>query len=257
MKQLALIISTILLFNCSSKQNKNNETTIDEKSYESIRIDTLTYKVNAEDSVKCGYYINQFNYPQISGLSNTKFQKELNDNFTESVKPYIESIESNIKTYNYTTKKDNEPIEGGLENYSEDIPGELYISFDVLSSDSIISIIQHFGETVGNHGNGRMVDFNITNYNTLKGTFLNNSDLNTNSYTIAFLNERIKTYFDKRFPEEKVLDAINYPLIENSIKLKDLYYGVRNDSIMLVLVAMPSANYSYGTYIIPIDKWKK
>ena len=255
MKQILFIISTILLFGCNSKQN-NTSTAIIEKNYESVKIDTISYKVNANDSDKCGYYILEFVYPNITGLKNTKFQKELNDKLIENVKPYIESVKSNIKTYNLI-HSNYKPLEGGIENYEEDIPGELYISFDVLSSDSIISIIQYFTMTVGNGGNGSLQSFSVTNCNTVKGVFLNTSDFNTESNNIAFINDRIKVYFDQSFLEEKEINEINYPYIMSNSELKNLNYGIRNDSIMLIIEATPSANYSYGTYIIPVDKKRK
>jgi hypothetical protein len=258
MKQLLFAISTILLFSCNSKQNNNNKTAIIDKSSESIKIDTITYKVNAIDSIKCGYYINQFNYPQISSLSNRKFQNELNDKFTESVIPYIESIESNIKTYNSTNKKAKKPIED-TNVLGYDGPIEINVKFNVLSNkDSILSIIQYFIDVYPGGASGQVSkSYTVINCNYIKGSYLNNYDLNVGRYNPEFLNNRIKSYFDQCFPEEKKEGGVNYPFIKNRLELNKLNYGIRNDSIMLFMDATPSSYASSDTYVIPIDKWKK
>jgi len=251
MKKIFFIILTLLLYSCNTKQN-NNTLSID-KGYESIKIDTIIFRVNRNDSDKCGYNILKFTYPKVSGLSKVEFQKKLNEVLLKDINLYIKTIKTNIKTYNLI-HGEYQPLEGGIENYTEEIPGELYISFDVLSRDSIISIIQYYSESGLGGGNNQFINSNVTNCNIVKSKFLNNSELFTSSFDISFINNRIKTYFDKCFPDAKKENAIDYPIIKSNAELRNQNYAIRNDSIMLVLEATPYSNASYGTYIIPIDK---
>ena len=60
-----------------------------------------------------------------------------------------------------------------------------------------------------------------------------------------------------QFNQSEKNNEINYPHIETQMEFDNLNFGIRNDSIMLVIEAYPLAHNSYGTYIIPIDKWNR
>jgi hypothetical protein len=191
--------------------------------------------------------IEESSYPKIVGLDDKSFQKQVNTIFKNNFNSYIDSA-----------KSDAESEENILIEDEKDDPflsaGTIRSSFEILTkNDHIISILQHFViEGVGG-GNNWSLSSVVTNCDLKNSTILKQSDMNMNAEKIDLINAQIREYFNIQFSDEGYID---YPTIESKEKFDKLHFGIRNDSIMLVIEAMPTAHYSYGTYIIPIEKKK-
>ncbi len=127
-------------------------------------------------------------------------------------------------------------------------------SFEILTdNDSVISIVQYFLTVPPGGNNARHATSIATNCDFKNRIVLDNSDMGMSFEKIDLINKRIKEYFDLQFPGRGIM----YPTIGDKAEFNNLYFGLRNDSVMLVIEAYPTDHFSYGTYIIPIDKWKK
>ncbi|HUX95715.1 MAG TPA: DUF4163 domain-containing protein [Bacteroidales bacterium] len=244
MKHLTIIAATILLIGCTNKPAR--QTT--DKVLSSVSIDTVEVKDTALTNM-C-ILIEESNYPIISGIGNDTFQKQLNDLFSNNFNSFIDSAKSQLGSTIPPELKDVYTVASWSTRVGS--------SFEILTNnDSLISIVQHFSIAEGGGANSWSYSSIVTNLDIIKRIVLNNSDLKIGFEEIGLINNRVKSYFDQQFPEEKMQNLITYPAIESKREFDKLKFGIRNDSIMLIIEAMPNAHDSYDTYIIPIDKWMR
>jgi len=72
-----------------------------------------------------------------------------------------------------------------------------------------------------------------------------------NYISLQTIKSKVHEYFYNLFHKE--YNKINYPTIE---AYENCNFGIRNDSVVLVIDAFPTSHASYQTYLIPIEKYK-
>jgi hypothetical protein len=244
---LAFFILSIFSLTCSIKTK--DEIDLSQKSVEiNYKIDTINIK---QIELKQIYFrIEQSSYPQLIGTFDEIFRKQINDIFFTNFDKFL----INAKSIFGRTPTSNQIDESSYYN----IPASAVGSFEILTSnDSIVSIIQYFVALVGGGGNAWEPSSTVINIDLKNRIILNNIALSMNYYKKNQINLRIKQFFDERFPLEAENNELSYPFIDDKSEFEYLEFGIRNDSIMLVTEAYPSAHSSYQTYIIPIEKWNR
>ena len=234
------------MLGCGNANINNSNDVVAKRNSNSIVIDTIM--IEEHDLKDVLFRIEESKLPKINGLSNKIYENQLNDIFSINFNLYVDSV-----------KLERGRPHGEYDELSpSSIPASVNSSFEVLTlNDSLISIVQFFVTFVGGGGNSWLPSSKVINCDLKNRSIFKNSDFGFTYNNIDLINNRIKEYYDKTFPEDKKSNTITYPLIKNKTEFVNLNFGLRNDSIMLVMEAYPLAHFSYGTYIIPIDNWKK
>lgn len=246
--EYAIFLSLSAFFiSCHHVETKDEIYKLSNQKSKSFIVDTITVKEIELNNI-C-FLIAESTYPQIAGIDDGIFQKQINDIFIKNFNTFIEKAKIQLGGCS--------DIDEDEENSVFNIPASANGYFEILTdNDSIVSIAQYFVTLPGGGGNGWELASAVTNIEVNKRVVLNNSDLNMNFKKNNLVNMIIKQFFDKEYPQDAIDDQISYPYITSKKQFDNLNFGLRNDSIMLVTEAFPTAHYSYTTYIIPIEKWK-
>ena len=249
MNKTTSIILALLTVGCANYSNNPPDSNLLEKQEikNEIAIDSVIFEEKEMKEI-CFVIYKSF-FPRITGLPDKDFENKLNNFLSNNFNSYIEDAK---KAYG-----DCLDIEDTNEYSSVNLPAAAGISFEVLTkSDSIISIVQYMYLEHG-HGSNLWTPSSIALTADFKNKIIyGKQEFNIERYKTDYINTNIKVFFDKLFSEDKKNNTINYPLIEKSDDFNELSFGLRNDSLMLIIQAEPTAHYSYGTYIIPIGKVK-
>jgi predicted secreted protein len=116
----------------------------------------------------------------------------------------------------------------------------------------MISIVQYFYVIPGGGGNMYYIFSKTLNADLKNKMLIDNNSFAFSNEKIGKINRQLVDYFNNAFPEE--VEYLNYPEIEKS-KNEDYNIAFKNDSLVLVIEAYPSAHYTYQTYIVPIEKF--
>jgi len=250
MNKITSIILTLLSVGCVNYSNNNpsgSNSTDKQELKNEITIDSVI--VEEKELKDICFVIYKSTFPKITGLLDKEFENQLNDIFSKNFNSYIENAKKE-----YGGCLDTEDT----DEYSvADIPAAAGSGFEVLTkSDSIISIVQYMNAEIG-HGGNAWIPSSITLTADFKNKIIyGKKEFNIDRNKTDYLNAKIKTFFDKLFPHEKKYNNINYPLLKTSDDFDKLSFGIRNDSLILIIQAYPTYHYSYGTYTIPIDHVK-
>ena len=231
MKKAIYLISCLAFVGCTS-----NSVKIEEVKIKPIEFKDICFKI--EES----------SYPQIKGLKDEILQQEFNQILNDNYNNYIKSAKKNAGSC--------EDLENSLN--MDDYP-YAQSSFLVLSNDgNIISIVQKFTNCPGGGGNECMSESKVINFDIKQRKVLNNSDFIKRT-DMDKINKQWNEYFVKMYPESAsyLNKYVSDPFTGSKVTYDKLNFGLRNDSVMLVIEAQPEAHYTYGTYVIPIDKWHR
>lgn len=248
MKSTIPIIMALLTIACTNDTNDTATYNSQEQQdrTQEISIDSVIVK---EQAFKERFFlIRRSTFPKISGLTDHNFENKVNEIFSNNINSFIENKrqELGLPVAPPTDK----------ENNMYDIPASVTCSFEVLTkSDSLISVVQYFTEQVGHGGNSWTSSSFALTFDFKNKVIYQKKEFKIDKQKTNYLNSKIKTFFDNLFPEEKINSAINYPFIKTSNDFDKLNFGIRNDSLILIIQAYPTAHYSYSTYIIPIEKF--
>jgi hypothetical protein len=250
MNKITSIILTLLTVGCANYSNNQAESnSIDKQELKNeITIDSVI--VEEKELKDICFVIYKSTFPKIKGLLDKNFENQLNDIFSKNFNSYIDNAE---KEYGGCLDTEN------TDEYSmENIPAAAGSRFEVLTkNDSIISVVQFMTAEVG-HGGNAWIPSSISLTADVKNKIIyGNKEFKIDRNKTDHLNTKIKTYFDKLFPDQKKSNGIDYPLIKTSDDINKLSFGLRNDSLVLIIQAYPTGHYSYTTYIIPIDQVKQ
>lgn len=238
----------IIFYKCSNVQIDDQKKQSGTEKIENYRIDTIIIK-QIELKHIC-FVIEESNVPEINGIGDVFFSKQINDNFVNNFNTFLEKAKHIFGTHPDSYKDDS--------YIGWSIPATARGSFEILSAnDSIISIVQYFIALPGGGANGWEPTSATLNIDVKNRRILNNNDLNMNYRKENLLNIRIMKFLDKEYPDEALNNEIDYPYITDKKQIDNLSFGIRNDSIILVIEAYPTAHYSYTTYIIPIQLWDR
>jgi hypothetical protein len=243
MNKIVLIGLAIFSFSCS----QTTESSSGSDQEELIRIDTVRVESIHRNDI-C-FVIEESKIPKVTGISDEIFEKQINDIFTQNFNDYMEY---QIKSSDCSA----------FEDVAEDSPlnnhPTAFGTFKVLSkNDDFISVCQTFVRTPGGSANQLSHGFKVINCDIKGRAILNNKDLNVN-FNRDFLNSKLKVYFYNLYPPlAEMGDDFELKLLYGDSYLHKLNYGVKNDSIYLIIEAEPYAHSSHGIYEIPIDKWKR
>lgn len=230
MKNILYLLLITILFSCNKmdETNKDTKEINDVKKTNMIRVDTV--KLEDIKDVKNEFYFGGV-YPKISGLENKKFEDELNNVFLKNV-------------------NDNKKEPEGLD---------LGIGFEIFTlNDTLISVVQEVwgrfsgtGTSCGMLGHAYTINADLKNEKILTNADLNLKEFPVNEYNkvILFYYKYISTYpFD---PDNDFADN-NIPTVQSTDELIKICFAIRNDSLIVVEYAMPSACVSKGVYQIPV-----
>ena len=252
---LIVLISSLLGFRYSLFQNARS--IISKNNGSTVPIDTVIVDETVLDTL-C-FTINESSYPKVTGLNDKKFEDLLNRQFVINFNSFMDSAKH---IYGGCLPKD----ELGEYSSSDAAFGFANGGFEILTqTDDIISVVQRFEGERSKAWNPYSTTINC---NLKNKTFYTNADIvKSLGNDMNFFNKKIKGYFKQWvtdfFGDDKEQsgfrdDNINYLLITDKEEIKNLKFGIRNDSIMLVMEAQPTGTKdSYTTYIIPIDKCHK
>lgn len=237
MKRLIYLIGLLSLIGCHHPIKSS-----DLHDKKAIKIDSIKTGEITFDNI-C-FQIQDSKYPRVCGLDNEIFEKQINELFVENFNSFIDSAKRH-----YTGCFSIEELK---ENPLFSIPQSVSADFETLSNnDSLISIVQYFVENPQGGGNGFTIESKVVTFN-YKTHFVKNSTLiGINYISLTTLKSKVHEYFFNLFHKE--YDKINYPKIE---AYEACNFGIRNDSVVLVIDAFPTSHASYQTYLIPIEKCK-
>ncbi len=230
MKNKTAFLFWILLFLYSCNNNNKSE-----KSTPNI-IDIKNTVIKAKTIKHKNLEIDELSYPQIDGLNDSNFQLKVNNILVSNVNNYIESIKESQSSF-----EDGE-IKAVVSN-----------QYEILTkNENLISIVQFFFVEGLHGGNNHFSENKVLNIDVKNNKIIENKDFKMEA-KLPLINKMQKQYFSQLFKDESIEDEI---LADNGevLKFKDFNFAVRNDSIMLVVVSMPGAGYTSGSYVIPIDK---
>ena len=196
-----------------------------------IKIDSVI--IDRKDYTQSCFAMERSEYPKISGHTDPKIQDKINSLF-----------QSNYQTFFEKALSSNGCFDGG-----NSIPASAEATYEVLTNNNnTISIIQTFMEFPAGGGNGCRYTIAVTTANIHTGKIYTKKDFNIPS--ISTINHSVKKF-------SKNLDlGSDIPIFYSNEKFKNTNFGIRNDSLMLIIEAHPGAHYTWGTYTIPIDKMK-
>ncbi|GHT11252.1 hypothetical protein AGMMS4956_03970 [Bacteroidia bacterium] len=217
--------------------------------HDNIVIDTI--KVEKTCLIDALFYNLSVEYPQISGLSDIVFQKQLNATFfiNTSCSGGVEVIREDA--IEEIIAKENITREDFL--YWEYDGGGDYSSFYVgTNNNGILSIIQFFETAAGSGSNVYSRSHRVTNCDLVNRKYLSNSDIRGDR-NIDFLNERIKAHFKSSGEYYDCPECL--PIIGQDISFDKVSFFIENDSIKLAMTADILGR--DRTYLIPIDKWDR
>jgi hypothetical protein len=238
-----VIFLIVLTISCANSINDTTEG-ISKKNEELINkfiIDTLV--INKDESKDICFVIDESTIPKIKGLVDKSFENKLNQIFKNKFDSHIKGAK---KEYGGCGKT------GDIETDDFSLPNSAGSFFEVLKkSDSIISIVQFMFAYVGNGGNARVYSSTTLTANLKTKIIYSNKEFKVDWKNRDYLNTRIKIFFDELFASEE--NTIRYPFIKTNDDFNGLNFGIRNDSLILIIEANPSYSAAYGTYIIPID----
>jgi len=252
---LVILIASVFGFRYPFFQAATDTTS--DNNMSTVLIDTVIVDETVLDTL-C-FTINESSYPKVTGLGDKKFEDLLNRQFNTNFNAFIDSAK---RLYGGCLPRD----EFGEYSSSDAAFGFANGSFEILTkTDDIISVVQRFE---GERSKAWNPSSTTINCNLKNKTFYTNADfIKSFGNDINILNKKIKDYFKswvaEFFGDDKEQshfrdDNIKYLLITDKEEIKNLKFGIRNDSIMLVLEAEPTGTKdSYTTYIIPIDKCPK
>lgn len=252
-KILMILSISQVLQNCTNENENNDSKPITENTYTeekkqspklpSYIIDSVEIKDTTLDNI-C-FSIEQSFYPKIKELQDNEFEQKINN--------YFQSIYQNMlkKAQKGVSCKDTNDY--GIPSIFPTFRSK----FEILSyNDKILSVIIEGIQGAGGGGNAFDLYSKVVNVDIQNKKILTKNDFMIDKSKIDELNQQIKIYFDKNFTEPNSNEKINYPFIDSKkyhsdIKWKDVEFGIRNDSIVLVLIAYPTAHYTYSIYSIP------
>jgi hypothetical protein len=241
MMKLTIFCFTCFLLTCNSMPRQDSKGTLPKESLQSTEIKTITVK-NLEFKNTC-FEIYQSIYPEVTGLEDKFFEKQLNDIFSDNFKFFIDSC----KNKSWCDEADEEGL---------DFPSAAYAEFEILTNrDSIISILQIMTDEVGHGGNAAIQTAYVTTVDVKNRIIYGKQDFGIKSNNIKFLNLKIKEYFDKNIVRDELFDEINYPIFETSDDLRKVNFGVQNDSVIMIIDAFPTTHASYGIYLVPLKEF--
>lgn len=247
MKMAILIALTVSLIGCNFQSNQNSKGLNNNAEKSLVKIDTT--KVKGVEFRNICFEIGESTYPNISGLEDNYFENQLNEMLKSNFTTFIDS--SKIQ-YSHTISATEEK-----EHPMASIPASVNSSFEILTkTDSIISILQTFYIEYGGGGNGYGLSAIITNVDCKNRIILSQNELISQLGDMKSINKIITQYFDRCFPESKNDFGIDYPLLHNENELQKVSLGIRNDSILMVIEAIPAGHVSQGLYKIPISHWR-
>jgi len=236
MKKWTIILITVILTSCKTSTQENVNTTESQ-----VRIDTV--HVGPSELNDICVFIDSSYYPEISGLTDTVFQRQLNEIYANNFHSYIDTIKS--QSGGCIPWKD----EDGKVN--TDPYASVLCRFQVLGKcDSIVSIFQSGYDTPQGGGNAWQFYFDVLNCDVLNNKILTNKDLGIHQNKLNLVNDRIKAFFNKEYPDRQ---RIHYPFVKKE-ELNELKFGITQDSIVLILEAYPLEHFSHAIYKIPIEK---
>lgn len=208
-----------------------------------VHIDTIKTGEIYFDNI-C-FQIQDSRYPQIKGLGNQIFEKQINEIFQVNFNEFIDSAKKHYSGCYTTEELKDSPLLS--------IPQSVGCDFEVLTNnDSIISIVQYFVEFPQGGGNGYSISSKVLTFNHKTQNVKNSSLIGIKYVSLKTLNLKVHNYFHNLFHKE--YNKINYPNIET---YEACNFGIRNDSVLLVIDAFPTSHASYQTYLIPLEKCKK
>lgn len=226
MKKNLIVILTLSVFfsNCSN---------------ESVHIETK--KINNMEFKNICFNVYESNYPVLKGMEDEEFASQINEIFKSNYEEFISKEKKNANC---------------VDDY--DISGLSASShFNVLTLNSdFLSVVQYFITEYG--GSGSSINSKVTNVDLKNRVVLNNSDFNMKGKK-DIIDKQWSNYLKSLQPENSNLveDHVVIPYSQSKVNYNKLKFGVRNDSVVLVIEAEPESHASYGTYIIPIEKWEK
>jgi len=243
MKYFIYLLTILLLLQSCKKINQQDSIInkdsgkIEKTELQTIIIDSIIIK-EINDIEKEFFFSGA--YPKVSGLKNKQFEEELNRIFIKNVDD---------------AKKDGEGFELG-------------INFEIFTlNDTLLSIAQPVwgrfsgtGTSCGMLGHAYTVNADLKNEK-----ILTNNDLKIEDFPISEYNKVLEYYFKyiSIYPIES-LDYVNgfgddqlgifdfIPKIKNVGHYKEISFAIRNDSLIVVEYAMPTACVSKGIYHIPV-----
>ncbi len=208
-------------------------------SSESVQIEKK--KINQMEFKDICFNIYESNYPVLKGLEDEEFASQINEIFKSNYEDFISKEKKN----------------GGCTDDLEISGLSASSHYDILTLNSeFLSVVQYFITEYG--GSGSTINSKVINVDLKNRIVLNNSDFNMNGKK-SLIDKQWKSYFVKNNPEatEYIEDQVKVPYFDGKLDYNKFNYGLRNDSVMLVIEAEPDAHASYGTYIIPIEKWER
>jgi len=208
-------------------------------SFAGVPIDTIRIP---EKAVPARCYIQDLSeYPAFTGFKNKKFERLINYQIASEIKGFL-------KQSLYQSQCDPGQIKDPTV-----VNGNASANFEILNYDSkYASILMRMWNTYGG-GNAWTPYYKVINIDLVHNKQMFSKDLVKAKLDIPLINKRIRYYFDTMFADDAKVSPLTYPLLDSSTKLKKLEYGIRKDSLLLILHACPSAHYSDAIYTIPIS----
>ncbi len=243
MNKITSIIVVLLIVGCDSFTNNSTESNSTGKQglINHIRVDSVI--VEEKELKDSCFVIERSTFPKITGIIDKDFENKLNDIFKNNFYSYIKNAK---KEYG-----------GCLEiefpdEYLVNLPATAVSSFKVLTkNDSIISVVQYMISGVGHGGNAWEPSSTGLTADFKNKIIYGKKEFKIDRDKIEYLNIKIRDFFDNLFPGSN--EGI-YPFIQTNDDFNKLVFGLRNDSLMLIIQAYPAEHYTYSTYIVPIDQ---
>jgi hypothetical protein len=243
MRWLTIFLFALIFLSCQKTKKEgeigqgNDSVKVSNTEKLNIVIDTI--KIKETDDKEKDFTFGGL-YPKVRGLQNKEFENELNSIFIKNVDH---------------AKSDGDGLELG-------------IGFEVFTlNDTLVSIVQPVwgrfsgtGTSCGMLGHTYSVNADLKNEK-----ILTNTDLKIEDFPVSEYNKVLEYYFKyiSIYPIES-LDYVNgfgddqlgifdfIPKIKNVGQYKEISFAVRNDSLIVVEYAMPTACVSKGIYHIPV-----
>lgn len=249
MKTLPVLVITCilpLLFSCSYFSGNGKEF---EKITQKILVDTIEIKDTLIESKN--FQIEQSFYPQLKGLSDSTFLREINSYLKETTLSFIDSTETSFAT---------EPVSDVemAENFLAYTPASVICSFSIYHNpkNSIVSIIQYFWRHGLGTGTAHDEYFKITNIDVNKNVYFEVPTNDIKSLDSTMLNAQFIKYVksfntSSTLNPEDIMGMVCLPTLEKPDDFKKYGYLLKNDSICFVFVSNCATVYD-GIYQVPL-----
>jgi hypothetical protein len=217
----------------------------DNNDDELIIIDTV--KVEEITMNNICFYIGESKYPQVKIQNNIVFEKQVNDLLLLNFYNLIDTAKSQFAGCWEDDEEDPNSI-----NLSKKFPAGATCDFETLQNkDDIVSIVQTCFYHPCGGGTRTFENANTLTFDVNDLIIFGNQDYGINYEDKEELISKIKAYFILNYDFEE------YPKIVDLKGFEKINFGIRNDSLMLILEARPWAMSYNSIFIIPYDKWER